>query len=55
MDEKIVVCWYHRMPHSNKKEQITDTHKNMDESISQTLLWIKEALHKESLKVKYAI
>lgn len=24
--------------HNNKKEQITDTHKNIDESISQTLL-----------------
>lgn len=42
-----MVYWYNGMPHSDKKEQINDTHKNMDESISQALQWIKEDIHKK--------
>lgn len=38
------------MSQSNIKEQITDIHKNMDESLSQTLHLIKEAVPKRILE-----
>lgn len=43
------------MQHSNKKEQITDTHKNMDEVYLSDITLNKRSHTQESLKVKYAI